>query len=141
MKTITIVGAKNVKITESLLNQANKDVVIEGQEDMSIFDGYHTFDELYDHRVTLFIALCRLMRRWEHALNCYSDVWRSKKHHDGTMFDGCFIMGFRTQPGEQITYHLPLERWKETEFARTEEAAPQWDGHIPADVLERLKKL
>ena len=22
-------------------------------------DGYHTFEELYDHRITLFIALCK----------------------------------------------------------------------------------
>jgi len=46
-------------------------------------DGYHTFKELYDHRITLFIALCRKLSCLEKASNCaddYYDVWRSKKN-------------------------------------------------------------
>ncbi len=26
-------------------------------------DGYHTFDELYDHRITLYISLCKQIVR------------------------------------------------------------------------------
>lgn len=98
-------------------------------------DGYHTFDELYDHRITLFIALCKQLE-----MNC-EYVWRSTLHSDGSAFDGWFIMGIHTDPGKQITYHLPLSRWSETDFAVTQEKAPEWDGHTPADVIERLKTL
>lgn len=104
----------------------------------STSDGYHAFDELYDHRVALFIALCRNM--FEHL---GGNIWRSKLHSDGTMFDGWFVMGIYSGPGKQITYHLPIERWGETEFCRftTRERAPEWDGHLPKDVLERVKRL
>jgi hypothetical protein len=95
-------------------------------------DGRHTFDELYDHRFTLYIALCRLLT---------GDVWRSKLQSDGTMPEGWFIMGISKEPGQQITYHLPLSRWEETHFAETLERAPEWDQHTSDDVLLRLKRL
>ena len=106
-----------------------------------ISDGYHTFNELYDHRITLYIALCKAIH-----LSCENNgfnniVWRSKKHSDGSMMDGWFIMGIGKKAGEQVTYHLPLDRWKETDFAETLDKAPEYDGHTPADTLERLKKL
>lgn len=101
-------------------------------------DGYHTWDELYDHRVTLFIALCR-----EHVKGrTMSQVWRSKKHHDGTMYDGgWFIMGIGRKHGEQISYHLPISKWEQADFADTLENAPEFDGHSSDDVLERLIKI
>ena len=102
-----------------------------------ISDGYHTFDELYEHRITLFIALCKA-----YDDNTFvGDVWRSKLHSDGTMFDDWFIMGIGRGKGQQITYHLPISKWKETEFAETLENAPEWDGHTPEDVLKRINKL
>lgn len=106
-------------------------------------DGYHTFDELYDHRITLFIALCRAYAEWIDAegLSTIPHSWRSKLHSDGTNFDGWFILGLKEDKGEQITYHLPLLRWDETCFAETLDRAPEFDGHTPDDVLERLKKL
>lgn len=114
-------------------------------------DGYHTFDELYDHRVTLFIALCRTL--FYDSEMAYGggesrpifyrngNIWRSKLHKDGSMFDGQFIMGIRTNAGHQITYHLPLDRWAETSFAYTLDRAPKWDGHSSNDVIKRLKNL
>lgn len=106
-------------------------------------DGYHTFDELYDHRFTLFIALCRVLLEkavpGEPYLN--GGIWRSKLHRDGTMFDGWFVMGIRTDHSHQITYHLPLSRWAETDFAFTYKRAPEWDGHTSDDVIDRLKRL
>ncbi len=104
-----------------------------------ISDGYHTFDELYDHRITLFIALCSVLRQ----LNAIEEnwVWRAKLHSDGSEFEGWFILGINDEPGKQITYHLPMSRWEETNFADTCEYAPKWDGHTSADVLERLKRL
>lgn len=111
-------------------------------DELVVSDGYHTFDELYDHRITLFIALCRHM----HELLGMEKpgkfaIWRSKLHSDGSAFDGWFILGIGTEKGKQITYHLPLDRWEETSFVEERERAPEWDGHTSADVIERLKAL
>jgi hypothetical protein len=100
-------------------------------------DGYHTWDELYDHRITLFIALCRVID--SPRLN--KQTWRSKLHSDGTCLDGWFVLGLGKKTGKQITYHIPLERWDETWFAEIFETAPEYDGHTSDDVLERLKAL
>lgn len=101
-----------------------------------ISDGYHTMDELYYHRVTLFIALAR-----ERNARFQQEVWRSKANGDGSIWAGWFIMGIGRNKGEQITYHLPINRWEETEFAETLDKAPEFDGHTSEDVLKRLKSL
>ncbi len=102
-----------------------------------ISDGYHTFGELYEHRIINFMAVCRLAKL---ALNKY--VWRSKAHSDGEVWDGWFILGIDYAPGKQITYHLPNEKWDMCEgFAVTREKAPDWDGHTSQDVLKRLTEL
>ena len=106
-------------------------VLAQGTDTNKISDGYHTFGELYEHRITLFIALCKLIRQ--------GNTWRSKKHSDGSEFEGWFIMGINTAPGEQISYHLPLSKWDDTDFVDELELAPIWDGHTSADVLARLK--
>jgi len=101
-------------------------------------DGYHTFDELYDHRITIFIALCRML-----DVTAY-EIWRSKRHSDGEICFGTgtqFVLGMGKEKGEQITYHIPVERWDETDFAETLEKAPEWDGHTSDDVIERLKRV
>ena len=62
-------------------------------------DGYHTFNELYEHRTALFATLC----------NMRSDIsWKSMKHDDGTMYDGMFIAGIETPDG-QYTYHCDMK--------------------------------
>ena len=96
-----------------------------------ISDGYHTFDELYDHRITLFIALCKVTKY---------QVWKSRKHSDGSEWEGLFILGINKEAGHQITYHLPISRWDEID-CDVEERAPEWDGHSSADVLKRLKEI
>lgn len=53
-------------------------------------DGYHTFAELYEHRILLFIALCRNLKGIM-ALAMHDDtsdipkhkIWRSRWHSDG----------------------------------------------------------
>ena len=105
-------------------------------------DSYHTFNELYEHRVILFIKLCKAFYEDpQYQTGQKADIWRSKLHSDGTSFDGWFIMGMGRNKGEQITYHLPISQWEETEFAETREKAPEFDGHTPDDVLARLKDL
>lgn len=116
-----------------------------------VSDGYHTFDELYEHRITLYIALCRTISYWmkreanEQADEEYikdSLPWRSKFHYDGSKFDGWYVLGLGREMGKQITYHLPLSRWDETNFAETFDKAPcEFDEHTPADVIARLKTI
>lgn len=124
-----------------------------GDDKMQVSDGYHTMDELYDHRITLWITLCRISSQFRDiyrkgdditALAAEQDVfqiWRSKFHSDGSEYEGWFILGMGKKTGTQISYHLPLSKWEETNFADTYEAAPEWDGHTSADVLQRLNNL
>lgn len=104
----------------------------------AISDGYHTFGELYDHRITLYIALCRILKQTNARY-----IWRSKYHSDGTLAfgGGWFVLGIDYAPGEQITYHLPEELWDKTDFAQTLSCAPEFDGHTSEEVLQRLSKL
>lgn len=108
-------------------------------EDLEVSDGYHTFDELYEHRIELWITVCRLNYNDPQYQN--TSVWRSKLHSDGSSFDGWFILGITKPNGQQLSYHLPMDRWGDTEFAPTIEKAPDFDGHTSQDVLERLKTL
>lgn len=117
----------------------------EGSDEMTVSDGYHTMDELYDHRITLYIALCRHLHELLGMENPEKfKVWRSKNHSDGEpAFGGTwFVLGIGTGKGQQITYHLPIDRWSETEFfSETLDKAPEYDGHSSSDVLERIKML
>lgn len=141
MKTVTIVGADAViKSQPTLVNWGTMDHIITGPEAMSVSDGYHTLDELYDHRITLYIALAKRIRKTGDDIY----VWRSKHHSDGELCFGTgtqFVLGLHVENGEQIIYHIPVERWDETDFANTLEIAPEFDGHTSADVLQRLKDL
>ena len=107
-----------------------------------ISDGYHTFGELYEHRIVLFIALCKeISNNSDYQSGQKSSIWRSSYHSDGSNWNGWFIMGIGQEKGEQITYHLPIEYWDETNFAETLEQAPLFDGHTSNNVLLRISKL
>lgn len=97
-----------------------------------ISDGYHTFDELYEHRYQLWITLCRVVKPT-------LQVFKTKKHSDGTMYDGWFLL-MMLRNNKQLSYHLPMRLWDECDFSERE-SAPDYDGHTSADVLERLKDL
>jgi hypothetical protein len=106
-------------------------------------DGYHSIPELYEHRITLWMALCK--QRATHNCNRgkFHGVWRSKRHSDGELALGgeWFVLGIGREKGKQITYHLPMSNWDECDFAETFEKAPEFDGHTSDDVLDRLKSL
>lgn len=108
-----------------------------------VTDGYHTFDELYEHRIVIYIALCKMINAKEYGKVEMEKrtVWRSQAHSDGSVWDGWFILGIGMKPGEQITYHLPMSKWDECSFAGTLGTAPEFDGHTSADVLKRLSQL
>ena len=116
-----------------------KGLIFEG-DTLVASDGYHTFEELYEHRYVLFIALCRQLSNAT-VKEIQPVVWRSQKHHDGTMFENMFIMGIGETAGKQITYHLPIRMWDAARFAETLDYAPLWDGHTPNDVIKRMIRL
>lgn len=101
-------------------------------------DGYHTFKELYDHRIQLWIALCRVINGDKSHIR--TRVWRSELHSDGSKFEGWFVLGITTDMGKVLTYHLPMDKWDECDFAYVYERG-EYDGHTSADVLNRLKTL
>lgn len=100
-----------------------------------ISDGYHTMGDLYDHRRALCVALARMavLAGGETA------AYRTKAHHpDGDpMFPGYFLVAFRTLAG-QVTYHYKLKHWGEFEGVPERDHAEPYDGHTPADTLDRL---
>lgn len=141
MKKYTVTNARNIeKHTDHA--SMREHALLEGDDDMQINDGYHTMDELYEHRINLFIALCKYVIYNDVKLRGLNySVWRSKLHSDGSEYKGWFLLGIHKKPGEMISYHLPLSKWDEIGLAETLEKAPEFDGHTSADVLERLKYL
>lgn len=127
---------------------AGKTVELHLPDAGSVSDGFHSFDELYEQRNRIWIALCHTIREWQiqegtrdDKLDHQINVWRSKLHSDGGSFEGWFLLGIGKDKGSQRTQHLPMNMWDETNFAETLERGPEFDGHTPADVLERLKDL
>lgn len=90
-------------------------------------DGYHTIDELYYHRMMLFAVICNQNK---------DKAWKSKLHHDGTMYDNYFIVGITTNEGD-YTYHYHLDSWSLYSVKELEKA-PEWDGHKPSDITRLL---
>lgn len=101
-------------------------------QDAGLFsDGYHTFKELYAHRVRLFTCLMHAHR---------NRAWWSEKHHDGSFMPGWIIAGIET-PAGHATYHLPISESHYLPEGTKLERGKEWDGHTAADVLERLLSL
>lgn len=109
-------------------------------------DGYHTFDELYEHRTGLLAALCNVIVSWlcyagVPASHVMEHVFKSRAHDDGSMFEGMFIVGINcAEPGEPAkwaTWHCEGEWWDRIGVPSLDRA-PEFDGHTPADALERL---
>lgn len=124
-------------VIKHLIDAGKKEGVIDTNQ---ISDGYHTFGELYEHRIALFRALCSMTLDMDCEQGAPDSAWKSKLHSDGSGFDGWFIAGINTEPGDQMTYHIPMSEWDKWP-GKELGAAPEWDGHTSADVLERLKSL
>lgn len=124
--------------THDYINELIKDY--HGLDKGKISDGYHTFNELYEHRIELFITLCKFYASVASEYNL-EEPWKSTTHSDNSIIEGWFVMGINSEKGKQITYHLPMSKWEDCKLIRTLDKAPEWDGHTSADVLERLKTL
>lgn len=99
-----------------------------------------TFGELYEHRITNFIALCKRLVTNDEGEYSRKDnyiVWRSGVE------DGWFILGIHREPGKQITYHLPESKYEQVKNIALlmTPLGDNFDGHTSADVLERLSRL
>lgn len=113
---------------DSILNDG---IHIMREIDGDTSDGYHTFNELYHHRAILFSVIVK----------AFSDkAWKSLRHHDDTMYDGMFIVGIDTPDG-QATYHYDIDPYWDIFECRELERAPEWDGHTPAQAIERIRGL
>ena len=117
------------QVVDVICNSPSIDVapVITGETS----DGYHTFNELYHHRAVLFSVIVKVFP--DHA-------WKSRKHHDGTMYDGMFIVGIETPDG-QATYHYDIEPYWDMFQCKELEYAPEWDGHTPDEAIRRIGNL
>lgn len=107
----------------------------EVKDNNDLSDGQHTMRELYDHRITLFIALCKEIYG-NPVYQTHNEIWKMPP------VDGWFLMGIGKEKGKQITYHLPEGKWNETQFCQViTQSDYEFDGHNSSDVLERLKTI
>jgi hypothetical protein len=125
---------------------SNTSEVIENKGKIS--DGYHTFDELYAHRIALFILVIEMadvLQKASADKEKIVRVFKSKKHHDGSEYEGwflcCLIYRDSLDEWKQISYHLPLSEWDNVNAVANEYAPLEWDGHTSQDCIERLNEL
>jgi len=126
---------------EDALNELQDDINRlrgKGLQVGTLNDGYHSFNELYAHRIANFIALAKKM-----AKSTFKPVWISDVQSDGTaVAEGWFLLGIGKRAGQQITYHIPSAEWDTCKaFADVLKKAPEYDGHTSADVLTRIAEL
>lgn len=114
---------------KAIINVIKTEKVVEINGETS--DGYHTFNELYHHRAVLFSVIVKAF---------HDKAWKSKQHNDGTMYDGMFIVGIDTPDG-QATYHYDIDPYWDMFECHELARAPKWDGHTPAQAIERIGKL
>ena len=118
-------GEYEAKIAE-LEQELEKAKTITGETS----DGYHTFNELYDHRCLLFIA-------WVISDGKPGYSYWLKEHFKGWDLIVCNIKGVG-----QVSYHVPIKY-----RALYEKQLPihtleqhEYDGHTSTDVLKRLEE-
>lgn len=116
-----------LKGTVAKVTYKKNKMVVEG--DLEVSDSYHTFDELYGHRIMLFLCL----------MKCNKEIsWKSRIHSDGSpVWKGWFVAGMDLPTGS-ITYHIADQFWSMIDDIKHLETAPEWDGHTSDDVVRRL---
>lgn len=111
------------------IEEINKEIEKLNGDTNDIYDGYHTFKQLYDFR-----------REYNAAL-VNSGIWKSHKshrHHDGELcFCGGWFIVMIDTPFGQISNHYEDEYWNEFK-CEERYIADEWDGHDEMDVLNRL---
>lgn len=114
------------KIDNFICKNINEGMVLEG--DFNATDSYHSFQELYAHRIVLFLCLMKFNK----------DIsWKSRLHSDGTSYGDWFLAGM-TLPTGDVSYHIPNQYWGMIEDIKILERAPVYDGYTSEDVIRRL---
>lgn len=131
-----ILKAMRASLAKEMQLSTLNELVQAHPEKPQVSDGYHTFNELYDHRVALYVAMVYLCKAAGYR------TWRSKLHADETGYEGWYVLGVElpqalSSTTRQVTYHLPDSTWQMTGEIETLEKG-EYDGHTSADVLERL---
>ena len=98
-----------------------------------ISDGYHTFDELYEYRKLYHAAFINSIDQ-----NIGVSVEKSKVHHDGTNWEGWFIIVIQSANFGQISNHYKIEDWDLFCCREVKKATEPWDGHTPEEGKKRL---
>jgi hypothetical protein len=97
-------------------------------------DGYHTHNELYAYRMVYNAAL---FNEW--ARTSRHPVVKSRKHSDGEpCFGGGWFIVVATLPAGQVSNHYEAEHWDMFQVPAVD-LPPTFDGHTPAEALERLR--
>lgn len=151
MHRITVSPQGLAKIDQIFDTESGKRVslIFESDDPITVSDEHHSMEELYEHRIHLFVALIKVLDSYVTPFNYpYARCWKSKLHDDGSNYEGWFIAGitvtkeyFQGPPVTQfITYHLPIKYWEVVNVMELEKAPP-YDGYTPDEVLKRLLEL
>lgn len=96
------------------------------EDTRKVSDGYHTFEELYEHRVLLFFNFAHYLE--------WPSTWRPH-------YPGWPVLLVET-PAGQVSYHFPEAMLPLIEPHITKDDKEiQWDGHTDSDVISRMKDL
>lgn len=90
-----------------------------------ISDGYHTFNELYEHRCLLFILAVKGLSEKAYVRLDHYQGW------------DCV---YQILNGKQISYHLPA-KYRDYYMSECEVVGEEfvWDGHSSLDTIDRIK--
>ena len=103
------------------------EIVVESE----LKDNYHTMNELYQHRHILLAGFVNLLYQTNES--AMIDIFKSRFHSDGTMFDDMFIvMGYLN--GKQFSYHIENKYWDLFKIPY-QEKSDEWNGHTSEDVI------
>ena len=119
-------------------------------------DEYHSIGELYEFRkaynALLFNEWAKIRQDGQPLSSEYSpiglkprrlyDVHKSWRHNDGELaFGGGWFIVVAMLPDGQITNHYKAEDWDLFQIPEVEKAKYEFDGHTPADTLQRMNNL
>jgi len=97
-------------------------------------DGYHTHRELYEYRM---LYNAHAARGW---LAAGIPVVRSWRHSDGELcFGGGWFIVSADLPTGQVSNHYMAACWDLFSEIPEVDLPPEYDGHTPSDVAERLR--
>lgn len=115
------------------INKIIKDI----DDNELISDGWHTFEELYNYRMT-YNAL--LFNEW--YKNDKYGVIKSKRHFDGEeCFGGGWFIVIANTPKGQIDNHYKIKYWDLFKVQEMDKSPYKFDGHTPADALKTMNEL